>query len=183
MLIRESGLAALIKQEWSAGYSVCLLESSVVLMGRDWFVEADRDALPPKVLGLIVQHMGMLPEDGAALKLCKDSEPQMLMQAAAIEEIDTWKYSEHAQPVKAIPLMWGKLQLFQGERDQHIVGTNRGLLRALDGENLGGIAMDEKKIVWTGDGEMVIVSTYRPEKLERWGVLESVPWSQPLHEE
>ncbi|MCI2105427.1 MAG: hypothetical protein LKK00_01720 [Intestinimonas sp.] len=68
MLISEQGLCRAIKQIHKTGYDILMDESELVISSERFLVVMDRRDIPRKVQGLLVEHMGCLPDGGNGVK-------------------------------------------------------------------------------------------------------------------
>ena len=85
MLINESGLVRCIKRAYkSAGYAVAAEGDCMTIYTEQWYIQCKRAAIPRKVLATIVEHMGMIPDDGEAMAIEKDDQPQAVMALSLI---------------------------------------------------------------------------------------------------
>lgn len=80
MVINESALLRAMKEDYKgSGYTVAVrledlevdAEAVLVIQSTDWLVEINRDNVPPKVLGLIAEHLKGLPSVGEAFTVKK----------------------------------------------------------------------------------------------------------------
>lgn len=178
MVINEGGFAGVIRQSYKQGYDVILGESRVCVKTEDFLAEVERDALPRKALGLIVEHLGLLPEAREAVTIQKDRDNQSVIWDAALGDVRAWKDTQGGQETRALPLRMGRLRLFQAE-DGRITGIDEGILKMLETPERGAVAIGDERVMWTGDGELVILRGYRPcsgKLLEQWTALERVDW-------
>ena len=83
MIVNESGLLKAMKDSYkSGGYHVAFGEVFerwyflIASYGYSWGVVIRSDKTPRKVLGLLVEHIGKLPEDGEAYLCRKDEDAQ-----------------------------------------------------------------------------------------------------------
>lgn len=78
-MIDERGLLAAIKDAWrTGGYGVVGNGGELVLQGSGWLAVLPRGIVPRKVLDLLVEHLGEIPE-GAAWKVYKKQGAQAQM--------------------------------------------------------------------------------------------------------
>ena len=66
-IIQEKGLVRAIKDAYRhGGYNVLNLDGDVVIYAEGWCVRCPWNKLPRKALATIVEHLGMIPENGEA---------------------------------------------------------------------------------------------------------------------
>lgn len=83
-MIEERSLLAAIKDAWrTGGYSVVGNGGELVLQGSGWLAVLPRGIVPRKVLALLVEHLGEIPE-GAAWKVYKKQGAQAQMVAMGV---------------------------------------------------------------------------------------------------
>lgn len=79
-IIQEKGLVRAIKGAYRhGGYNVLNLDGDVVVYTEEWCVRCPWNKLPRKALATIVEHLGMIPENGEAVNIEKDGQPQAIM--------------------------------------------------------------------------------------------------------
>ena len=76
-MLSERGLCAAMRAYWrtKAGYIVAESHGKVMILGGPWAVISSMRALPRKVLALIVEHLGTLP-NSASFYVCKGQDAQ-----------------------------------------------------------------------------------------------------------
>ena len=94
MVINESGLLAAMKDSYKCGgYHVALTVVHnkkcylIAGYGYGWAAVIRQHKMPRKVLGLLAEHIGRLPEEGDAFLLRKDNDAQDEMLHVAINPI------------------------------------------------------------------------------------------------
>ena len=123
MLINEGGPIRAIKRAYKAGgYTVLNTGNDVAIYTDHWFAMANRALLPRKVLATIVEHLGMIPENGEAVNIEKDGQPQAIMAGVATEEAAGWTFSPATVGASYVPVTFRGYQLFQevNSRQRHI---------------------------------------------------------------
>ena len=97
-MIDERSLLAAIKDAWrTGGYSVAGNGGELVLQGSGWLAVLPRGIVPRKVLALLVEHLGEIPE-GAAWKVYKKQGAQAQMVDMALEAVDTIRRELESEP-------------------------------------------------------------------------------------
>lgn len=94
MIINESGLLSVMKDSYKmGGYHVAVSmvsnKKSYLLAGYGygWAAVIRHSKMPRKVLGLLAEHIGRLPEDGEAFLCKKDNDVQEEILQVAIKPI------------------------------------------------------------------------------------------------
>lgn len=131
MIINESGLLAAMKKAYSGGgYHVasgmvgvreCMLIASY---GYSWGVVIHRENVPRKVLGLIAEHIGKLPELEEAFRAKKDEDAQDEIYSVAVKPIvsmlEQAKRTGNPQ-LRKTKLTWDGRSVWQQASDLHVV--------------------------------------------------------------
>ena len=113
-IIQEKGLVRAIKDAYRhGGYNVLNLDGDVVIYAEGWCVRCPWNKLPRKALATIVEHLGMIPENGEAVNIEKDGQPQAIMAGVATEEVAGWTFSPAAVGASYVPVTFRGCQLFQ----------------------------------------------------------------------
>lgn len=180
MVIKESGLAAALKWRHKSGYDVAVEPGSLVIQTEDWLVKAELSLLPRKALGLLAEHMGLLPAAGEALHVQRDCENQEIMPGIIRDEVDGWMRVGSSCEARPMPLAWGAYQLYQDE-ELRIVGVPPEALGLVDAfASRTAIALDGNRLLWSADGQTVIVNAYHPlsgKDADWWSHLEHISWN------
>lgn len=128
MVIREKGLLKAMKEAYKQdGYKVARLGTEdgswLMVQGGDWAVEIEAGNVPRKVLGLIAEHLGKLPEAGEAFQCRKDAPQTVIYDTVAHLAADLDLRAEQGRPEKAkeTSLTWNGCNLWQRTGDQKIV--------------------------------------------------------------
>lgn len=91
MIIEEKGLVKAIKAAYRhSGYTVLNQGGEVTIYTEGWFVRCLWTKLPRKALTIIVEHMGMIPDDGEAMAIEKDDQPQAVMAGIVSDDVAGW---------------------------------------------------------------------------------------------
>lgn len=95
MIIEEKGLVKAIKIAYRhGGYTVLNQDGEVTIYTEGWFVRCLWPKLPRKALATIVEHIGMIPDDGEAVAIEKDDQPQAIMAGIVSDDVDGWMGGE-----------------------------------------------------------------------------------------
>lgn len=113
------------------------------------------------------------------LTVRKDLENQDKLWDVAQEDCNQLRHVEHMEKALPTRLQWGSLELYQ-QKDRTFVGVPRSLLDLAEDPEKGALSLDGTRLMWSGDGQQLYLSGYRPWKeavFGRWKVLQSVDWS------
>lgn len=87
-IIQEKGLVRAIKAAYShGGYTVLNQGAQVTIYTEGWFVRCPWPKLPRKALATIVEHMGMIPDDGEAVTIERMTSPRPSWPGS---QVTTW---------------------------------------------------------------------------------------------
>lgn len=183
-IIQEKGLVRAIKAAYShGGYTVLNQGAQVTIYTEGWFVRCPWPKLPRKALATIVEHMGMIPDDGEAVTIEKDDQPQAVMAGIVSDDVTRWMGGEEASMATYVPVMFRGYQLFQevgGRLTYGVEPTHLAIVERVAAERGTAAVSDGRDLVWTHDGETVVLNTIRKTtwawEWERavWEALESV---------
>ena len=145
MIIEEKGLVKAIKAAYRhSGYTVLNQGGEVTIYTEGWFVRCLWTKLPRKALAIIVEHMGMIPDDGEAMAIEKLFQEVNGRQAYGVD-----------------PTALAIVERVTAEMGTAAISGGRALAWSHDGETvmLGAI----RKTTWAWDWERTV-----------WEALESV---------
>lgn len=191
MLINESGLVRAIKSAYKrGGYTVDNQGAEVAIYTESWYVKCLRATLPRKVMAAIVEHTGMIPEEGVPVLIQKDMDPQLVMEDVARDETDHWRSGQHTDDVTMVPVIMQGYQIFQPQGGGECWGVPFMSLELIErdvAEHSSADIIDNSRLLWHGDSEAVVVAAVRKatsgwaKAWERavWAAMESVD----LHKE
>lgn len=117
MVINESALLRAIKEDYKGqGYTVARRtgeddEGVLVLDSSDWLVEIDWKNIPPKIIGLIAQHLKGLPHVGDAFTVQKKET-----NATIFNMVDRFPEIDQKSPViiaRRTRLMYENMEVWQ----------------------------------------------------------------------
>lgn len=140
MIVKEKGLLRLMKEAYrGSGYTVMVDrvagEDHLCVSHWGWKAGIEMTAVPRKILGLLVEHIGKLPKYGEAFKVQKAAVQTELFDVAKdpfkdlVQCMDYW---ESHKLMKRTRLEWNGLQVWQAVKDQSIVLMNPGLIDIAD---------------------------------------------------
>ena len=121
MIIEEKGLVKAIKIAYRhGGYTVLNQGGEVTIYTEGWFVRCLWTKLPRKALAIIVEHMGMIPDDGEAMAIEKDDQPQAVMAGIVSDDVAGWMGGEAASMASYAPVTfrrkWGRPLFLEAAR-------------------------------------------------------------------
>lgn len=126
MIIREQGLIKNMRESYKGhGYSVAVSDDavgveSIIIIAKNCVVVGDKKKMPRKVLALIVEHMGELPQPGEAYQIRKN-HPQVEIFDVAIKHLKGMHADNKPLKVaKRTNLTMGGYQLWQRKDDLRI---------------------------------------------------------------
>lgn len=174
-MVNENGLVRAMKKAWKdGGYIVTVREDLIYIRYNAWDLIVPVKLLPRKVLALLVEHIGSIPQDGEAYQCRKAYGAQLVAPAIAhdsMEQLLLMKCSDGCEKTK---LVWGDADIYQGFGDLQICGLNHDYTRIVDSEKPGNAWMWENGVVWVDDAKIRICGMVIPEFVQN--VLSSVQW-------
>lgn len=164
-IIQEKGMVRAIKGAYRhGGYNVLNLDGDVVIYTEEWCVRCPWNKLPRKALATIVEHLGMIPENGEAVNIEKDGQPQAIMAGVATEEAAGWTFSPAAVGASYVPVTFRGYQLFQEVNSRQAYGVDPTALAIVERTTaeMGTAGVSEGRTLgWSHDGETVMLSAIR----------------------
>lgn len=122
---RGKGLVKAIKAAYRhSGYTVLNQGGEVTIYTEGWFVRCLWTKLPRKALAIIVEHMGMIPDDGEAMAIEKDDQPQAVMAGIVSDDVAGWMGGEAASMASYVPVTFRGYQLFQEVNGRQAYGVD-----------------------------------------------------------
>ena len=184
MIIEEKGLVKAIKIAYRhGGYTVLNRAREATIYTENWLVRCPWTKLPRKALATIVEHMGMIPDEGEAVAIEKDGQPQALVEGYASDDVAGWMDGEVAGVASYVPVMFRGYQLFQEVNGRQAYGVDPISLAIVErvAAEMGTAAISGGRTLgWSHDGETVLLTAIRKTtwawEWERtvWEALESV---------
>ena len=184
MIIEEKGLVKAIKAAYRhSGYTVLNQGGEVTIYTEGWFVRCPWTKLPRKALAIIVEHLGMIPDDGEAMAIEKDDQPQAVMAGIVSDDVAGWMGGEAASMASYVPVTFRGYQLFQEVNGRQAYGVDPTALAIVERvtAEMGTAAISGgRALAWSHDGETVMLGAIRKTtwawEWERtvWEALESV---------
>lgn len=155
-MIDERGLLAAVRSAWrGGGYEVVGNGQELVLRGLGWLAVLPRGIVPRKVLALLVEHLGEIPE-GAAWKVQKKVGAQTQMVDMPLGAVDSVRRELEEDPdprrVNRTAMNWKGREIWQTEKlevyayDPEQVAMGAGGAMAFDG-----------RLVWDDEGGLLVL--------------------------
>lgn len=116
-MLDEKGMVAALKAAYKGGgYKAAFAEGKVMLRCGGWAAELDEEYILPRVVGTVVEHIGVLPSKPAAYYCQKKMDPGS--GVSLDEELDAWeeihKQSEAADtPIRRTRLLPDGCEIWQ----------------------------------------------------------------------
>ena len=179
MIINESGLIAAMKRAYRAdGYTVLNSGGDVAVYTENWFVLAKRPLLPRKV--------------DMPTSIAKDEEPQLVLRETAADDMEHWRGGDRGEEVTVVPVIMQGYQIYQPPGGGACWGVPLYLMNMLDRDAVeygGADVIDENRLMWTADGEAIVINAVRKarsswaKEWERavWNALEGVDLHKAEH--
>ena len=157
-MIYEKGRCAAMKAAWrTGGYEVAGYGegNTLFINGYGWCVAAPQKQMPRKVLALLVEHVGVIPE-GAAYRVQKNEGTQAIVMDMALQARDTVAQllsEEDAEVIRQTAMTWKGRRVWQKAKNLTVLAYDDGLTSMGDGEPDAFGNM----LVWDEGGELVCV--------------------------
>ena len=169
MLINEAGLVRAIKRAYKGGgYTVNVRNGVMSIYTKFWYIHADREIMPRKVLAAIVEHAGMIPGENEPTNIMKGLEPQLVIPETAAEEMDAWRVGERCDNVDLVPVIMQGFQIFQTANGAGacwgVPLYHMGMIERDAAEHQEAIVVDNDRLLWDDDGEAIVVEAVRKAK-------------------
>lgn len=155
-MIDERGLLAAVRSAWrGGGYEVVGNGQELVLRGQGWLAVLPRGIVPRKVLALLVEHLGEIPE-GAAWKVYKKQGAQAQMVDMALEAVDTIRreLESESNPREAhrTAMTWKNWEVWQTE-DLKVATFDPNLVAM----GVGDAMAYGQRLVWDDEGGLLVL--------------------------
>lgn len=174
-MVNEKGLVRAMKEAWSGGgYIVTVREDLVYIRYNAWDLIMPVKLLPRKVLALLVEHIGSIPQDGEAYQCRKAYGAQLVAPAIAHDSLENLWRLKCDDGCEKTKLTWGDADIYQGFGTLEIRGLNPDYTRIVDSEKSGNAYMLENCVVWVDDAKIRICGMVLPDFVQN--VLSSVQW-------
>lgn len=159
-MIDERGLLAAVRSAWrGGGYEVVGNGQELVLRGQGWLAVLPRGIAPRKVLALLVEHLGEIPE-GAAWKVYKKQGAQAQMVDVALEAVDTIRRELESEPnpreAHRTAMTWKNWEVWQTE-DLKVATFDPNLVAM----GVGDAMAYGQRLVWDDEGGLLVVAPRR----------------------
>lgn len=159
-MIDERGLLAAVRSAWrGSGYEVVGNGQELVLRGQGWLAVLPRGIAPRKVLALLVEHLGEIPE-GTAWKVYKKQGAQAQMVDMALEAVDTIRRELESEPnpreAHRTAMTWKNWEVWQTE-DLKVATFDPNLVAM----GVGDAMAYGQRLVWDDEGGLLVVAPRR----------------------
>lgn len=166
MVINESGLCAAMKDAFrkrSTGYKAALRRlpgenPEIILSTQDWTVILDRENAPRKVLALLVEHLGDLPQSRKAFHV-KDGDVQTEIYQMAVPDEAA---AQLDVAVKRTQITYMGHVLYQREDTGEVYMIPQKLENLLDGKLLPLNVAGDGRLFQGGLASRVYIKPYVP---------------------
>lgn len=176
-MIDETKAAAALKAAYKNGYHVEFSGEYISVRAGFWALRVKSEWFPSKLLGLIVEHIGAVPEPDTAYKLRKDEAPQC-------EELDVeetaWekllKDIEQSDLIRKTDLTMGGDEIWQEQNKLRCVCVDPDYSRIIEAKKQqeAEVSEDLTMLCWKRPYLWAVVcAKSRTQRLER---LDGWPW-------
>lgn len=180
-MIDEGGMLRVMKDAYKAtGYIVINDAGTVTIRTEFWMTQMPIRMLPRKVLALLVEHIGTIPEDKEAFRCSKGGGAQTLV--FEIEQESTQKaeayFEEAMQTVKETQLVFKDCRIWQAPETMQTIAINPDYMRIISRKDMGAAGLNAEKyllLIEDEDGIRVVIAGVRLQEAER-AYIEGFPW-------
>lgn len=126
MIVNEKGLLKVMKEAHKGyGYSVAATNDaigveSIIIITKECVVVGDKKKMPRKVLALIVEHMGELPQSGEAFQVRKNQPQTEIFDAATQHLKEMHSDNKPLKLIKRTDITLSGYRLWQRKDDLRI---------------------------------------------------------------
>lgn len=180
MIINEKALIRAMKEAKKAGGYHCHVEDKkTVLHSGGWYVRCLTAMLPRKVLALLVEHMGELPQNGDTWYIAKGEAQKEIgdIMATMTERLEKALYLGE---LRKTPLTYNGIELWQNCDSTDILGFAPALtgLSVVTEPEIRKTANDLLVMVNSGEVSAVYVApvAFGPDKTAAMSHLEGMVW-------
>lgn len=126
MVVNEKGLLSAMKDAYkTVGYQVAVDESggieNAIIHNPMWTVVIMKSELPRKVLGMIAEHIGVIPRVGTAFQVKKKETQTEIFNIVAGAPMEYHSDNQPSRIARRTSLTLGGLPLWQTATDQKVV--------------------------------------------------------------
>ena len=182
-MLNEKGLAAVMRERWrGGGYEVAEADGWIMIWAGGVAVRCRRAALPRKCLGMIVEHIGEIPE-GVCYRVSKEGGAQTALRD---EPMDFWSrlldegIGSDLHRIKPTQLHLNGARLWQDMKDLRVVTVDPGYTRVVEPEALSEartVNVYETGLVWEDVDCVAVVMPLRRNDTDRLlPRLDGFPW-------
>ena len=131
MELKGSRVCAELKHAYKDGYSIYIDQFTIAVKTYAWMLQMNRKSVPPKVLGLLVEHIGSL-DISECMQVQHDCANQIILRESADKDLELLRQETPNETIP-VPLMYkSRYPLFQQVENMRIVGFDADLLSMAD---------------------------------------------------
>lgn len=185
-MLDEKGMVAALKAAYKeGGYRVVFSEGHVMIVAGYWAVDLDEEYIWPKVLGTVVEHIGMLPQAPAAYICQKDYDPGSTCMLDP--ELERWatirsNAASAETAIRRTRLTINGHEIWQTGKSLKVMQVDPAITRIVDeeGARRGCVRLDsgdkEFKIYFKGFAELAVICGLDHKDSPEMARIEGFPW-------
>lgn len=185
MLNEKRTVAALKDAFKGGGYKAAFVDGKLLLRCGVWAVEMDEEYFLPKVLGTVVEHIGVIPVEPAAYYCQKKMDPGS--GVSLDEELDAWAalrkmFDAATTPIRRTRLLMDGYEIWQTGEGLRARPMNPNFTQIIDEEGikLAFVRIEDgapsKDIYFKGFAERAAISGVTYENNPGLARIEGFPW-------
>lgn len=171
MVVNEKGLMRAMKAAYGKeGYKVANKDDSgreeIVIGAPGWAVIIEKKNMPRKILGLIAEHLGKIPEPGEAFQVAKHATQTEIFHLAmqVVEAMDC--ANREIRKVKPTPLHMHGYRLWQRQGDLLVFQIRPTLENIMLDHGRVVYMFDDDHVLLDGNVSRVFVNCFTPMRKE-----------------
>lgn len=161
-MIRENALCGLMKEAYKGdGYWVYAQGGEIMVWASAWAVRYVQDAFPRKALGLMAEHMGLLPDENAAYLVKKDKTQTMMPDKAEEYWAALRPDGREARPIMRTQLTYCGRALWQMPESGRILAFQPALAGLFIAEKEDRVSSDGTLLYAEQESGLVVIAPFK----------------------
>ena len=150
-MFNERRLVAELKHAYKYGYNIYCKAGVLHIITTHFTIKTHLEEIPRKVLSILVEHVGYIPED-CAISCANEQTNQLLLEDALMPMVNISDFNEGQYAFNTRITYGASLKLFQ-KSNREIVGIDADYLSLLESPQPPKINISNSRAAWVGLGE------------------------------